>query len=63
MVKVSVSDRVRQTQGRLRWIEMWSIKMQMTGCQHVETWQLQEKEVEAEVEKLKREKRYIQMTR
>ena len=46
---VSVSDLVRQ--GRLRCLGMWNLKMQMTGCQLVETWQFQGKEVEVEVEK------------
>ena len=30
---------------------MSNIKMQMTGCQLVETWQFQGKEVEVDVEK------------
>jgi hypothetical protein len=41
-----VSDLVRQ--GRLRWFG--PEKMQMTGCQLVETRQFQGKDVEAEVE-------------
>ena len=34
---------------------MSNVKMQMTGCQLVERWQFQEKDVEVEVEKHGRE--------
>ena len=37
-----------------RGLHMQSIKVWMTGCQLVETWQLQEKKVEAEVEYFER---------